>query len=102
MWQTEKDKARIRVEECGANICGYEVTKTGANGAKVLIDMKPKGDKWTGRIKDNRSGSVYDFTIALRGEDKLRVQGCMMYVLRRRDLDPDPVNRKRIQGSSPD
>ena len=77
LWMSEKKEGKIRIEECDGNICGYSVdAKTGANGAKVLINMKPRGDKWTGRIKDTRSGSVYDSTIALRGNDKLKVQGC--------------------------
>ncbi len=33
-------------------------------------------DKWSGRILDPNTGSTYDFTIALKGTDTLRVQGC--------------------------
>jgi uncharacterized protein (DUF2147 family) len=74
---SEKKEGKIRIEDCDGNLCGYAVdAKTGANGAKVLINMKPRGDKWAGRIKDTRSGGVYDSTIALRGNDKLKVQGC--------------------------
>jgi uncharacterized protein (DUF2147 family) len=78
MWVTEKDKGKVRIEECGDSLCGYSVEKNGANGAKVLISMKARGEKWNGRVKDPRSGSVYDGNIALRGTDKLRVTGCMM------------------------
>jgi uncharacterized protein (DUF2147 family) len=77
VWMSEKKEGKVRIEDCGGDLCGYSVdAKTGANGAKVLINMKPRGDKWAGRIKDTRSGSVYDSTIALRGNDKLKVQGC--------------------------
>jgi uncharacterized protein (DUF2147 family) len=39
--------------------------------------MKPSpGLKWTGRIHDPNTGSNYDSTIALKGGDTLRVQGC--------------------------
>lgn len=80
LWMSEKKEGKIRIEDCNGNLCGYAVdAKTGANGQKVLINMKPKGDKWTGRIKDTRNGGgTYDSTIALRGSDKLRVQGCAM------------------------
>lgn len=77
VWMSEKKEGKIRIEDCDGNLCGYAVdAKTGANGAKVLISMKPRGDKWAGRIKDTRSGGIYDSTIALRGNDKLKVQGC--------------------------
>jgi uncharacterized protein (DUF2147 family) len=77
MWQTEEKEGMVRIEACGANLCGYSVdAKTNENGEKVLINMKPGSDKWTGRIHDPKSGSNYDSTIALKGPDKLRVQGC--------------------------
>ena len=78
-WMTEKKEGMVRIEPCGANICGYAVNaKTNQNGEKVLIDMRPAGtDKWKGRIHDTRNGGggTYDSTIALRG-DQLRVTGC--------------------------
>lgn len=77
LWMSEKKEGKIRIEDCNGNLCGYAVdAKTGANGAKVLINMKPRGDKWAGRINDTRSGGTYDSTIAMRGGDKLKVQGC--------------------------
>ena len=77
IWLSEKKEGKIRIEDCNGNLCGYAVdAKTGANGAKVLINMKPRGDKWAGRINDTRSGGTYDSTIAMRGGDKLKVQGC--------------------------
>jgi uncharacterized protein (DUF2147 family) len=77
MWQTEEKEGKVRIESCGANLCGYSVdAKTNQNGEKVLINMKPVKDKWTGRIYDPNSGSSYDSTIALKGSDSLRVQGC--------------------------
>lgn len=79
LWMTEKKEGMVRVEACGANICGYAVdAKTGRNGEKVLIDMKASGNTWKGRIKDTRNGGggVYDSTLAMKGDDKMRVQGC--------------------------
>lgn len=77
LWMSEKKEGKIRIEDCNGNLCGYAVdAKTGANGAKILINMKPSGDKWAGRINDTRSGGTYDSTIAMRGSDKLKVQGC--------------------------
>jgi hypothetical protein len=72
VWATEENKGNIRVEPCGPNLCGYAV-KT---GAKILINMKPSDTKWTGRIHDPDSGRDYDSTIAMKGPNAMRVQGC--------------------------
>jgi len=72
IWATEENKGNVRIEECGANLCGYSVN----TGERILINMKPQGGKWSGRIHDPNSGRNYDSTIALRGTDTLKVQGC--------------------------
>jgi hypothetical protein len=77
VWLTEEKEGKVRIEQCGANLCGYSVDKkSNQNGEQVLINMKPGKDKWSGRIFDPNSGSTYDSTIALKGTDSLRVQGC--------------------------
>ena|SRR2546423_6549307 len=72
IWATEENKGNVRVEECGTALCGYSI-KT---GEKILINMKPEGSKWTGRIHDPDSGRNYDSTIAMKGTNSLRVEGC--------------------------
>jgi|SRR5882724_491837 len=57
---------------CDESLCGYAL-KT---GEKILINMKPQDSKWIGRIHDPDSGRNYDSTIALKGANTLRVQGC--------------------------
>lgn len=77
IWITEKKEGKVRIEACGSNLCGYSINgKSSANGDKVLINMKPGRNKWSGRIYDPNSGSTYDSTIAMKGRDLLRVQGC--------------------------
>ena len=78
VWLTEEKEGKVRIEQCGPNLCGYSVNaKSNQNGEQVLINMKPSKDsKWSGRIVDPNTGSTYDLTIALRGSDRLRVQGC--------------------------
>jgi uncharacterized protein (DUF2147 family) len=78
VWLTEEKEGRVRIEQCGVNLCGYSVdTKSNKNGEQVLINMRPGKDaKWSGRILDPNTGSTYDSTIALKGPDTLRVQGC--------------------------
>jgi uncharacterized protein (DUF2147 family) len=80
LWLTEEKEGRVRIEQCGASLCGYSVdAKSNQNGEQVLINMKPgKDSKWSGRILDPSTGSTYDSTIAMKGTDSLRVQGCAM------------------------
>src|SRR6185369_15236581 len=60
VWLTEEKEGKVRVEACGANLCGYSVDKkSNQNGEQVLINMKPGKDKWSGRIFDPNSGSTY-------------------------------------------
>jgi uncharacterized protein (DUF2147 family) len=78
LWLTEEKEGQVRIEQCGANLCGYSVDKkSNQNGEQVLINMKPGKDaKWSGRILDPNTGSTYDSTLAMKGSDTLRVQGC--------------------------
>jgi len=77
VWLTEEKEGKVRIEQCGSNLCGYSVDKkTNQNGEQVLINMRPGKDKWSGRILDPSTGSTYDSTIAMKGTDSLRVQGC--------------------------
>jgi uncharacterized protein (DUF2147 family) len=78
VWLTEEKAGKVRIEPCGANLCGYSVdTKSNENAEQVLINMKQgKDQKWSGRILDPNTGSTYDSTIGLIGANALRVQGC--------------------------
>jgi uncharacterized protein (DUF2147 family) len=62
----------VCIEPCGQNLCGYAV----GSGEKILINMKPEDKHWVGRIHDPDSGKDYDSTIAMRGANTLKVQGC--------------------------
>lgn len=72
VWATEENKGNVRVEACGDNLCGYSVK----SNERILINMKPEGSKWSGRIHDPDSGRNYDSTIAMKGPNAMRVQGC--------------------------
>jgi uncharacterized protein (DUF2147 family) len=72
VWATEENKGNVRIEQCGTNLCGFAV-KT---GEKILINMRPQDSKWAGTIRDPDSGRKYDSTMAMKGTNTLRVQGC--------------------------
>ena len=78
LWLTQEKEGKVRIEQCGASLCGYSVDlKSNQDGEQVLINMKAgNGLMWSGRILDPNTGSTYDSTIALKGADRLRVQGC--------------------------
>ena len=85
IWATEENKGNVRIEQCGANLCGYAV-KT---DEKILINMKPQARKWTGRIHDPDSGRNYNSTIAMKGTERPARPGLRLrrHVLRRPDLE---------------
>jgi Uncharacterized protein conserved in bacteria (DUF2147) len=72
VWSTEDNKGNVKIEQCGANLCGYAADTR----EKILINMKPQDSKWTGQIHDPDSGRNYDSTIAMKGPNILKVQGC--------------------------
>ena len=92
-WLAEDGEGQIRIEECGANLCGYVSTAKDPNekdrtnpdpalrgrsviGMPVLIDMKPRGDRWNGRIYNAKNGKTYAANIRLKNANTLRVEGC--------------------------
>ena len=72
VWAVEDNKGNVRVEPCGTNLCGYAEK----NNELILVNMKPDGGKWSGRIHDPESGKNYDSTIAMKSPNAMRVQGC--------------------------
>jgi uncharacterized protein (DUF2147 family) len=72
LWATEENKGNVRVEQCGQDLCGF----TDKTNEKILINMRPSDSKWVGRIHDPNSGRTYDSTIAMKGPNAMRVQGC--------------------------
>jgi uncharacterized protein (DUF2147 family) len=92
-WQIEGGEGRVRIEECGANLCGYvSATKKPGDkdrnnpnaalrsrsliGIPVLIAMKPNGHRWTGRAYNVKDGRTYTANISLKGSNALRIEGC--------------------------
>jgi uncharacterized protein (DUF2147 family) len=77
-WQTEGRNGWVRIERCGAALCGYVLDQaTGARGETVLINMKPKDDtEWTGNIYSRASGETYYARMTMKGSDTLRVEAC--------------------------
>jgi uncharacterized protein (DUF2147 family) len=92
-WLVEDATAQIRIEPCGANLCGYVSQSTSSNdtdrknpdpklrnhpiiGTQILIDMKPNKARWDGTIYNPKDGSSYTSHISMRNPNTLRVEGC--------------------------
>jgi uncharacterized protein (DUF2147 family) len=79
-WQTEGNKGLVRIEACGAALCGYMVdVAANAKGEIILINMRPKGaTDWTGTIVSRTSDSTYYAKMALTQSNTLRVEACAL------------------------
>lgn len=77
-WQTDGSKELVRIESCGAALCGYAVDPaTNAKGETILINMKPSGTTdWTGTIISRPSGTTNYARMVLKPSSTLRVEAC--------------------------
>ncbi len=93
-WLVEDGVGRIRIEECGKNLCGVVSVAKNPNdtdhknpdpalrkrpvvGVPILLDMKPgKANHWDGEIYNVENGRTYTAHAALKSPNTLRVEGC--------------------------
>jgi uncharacterized protein (DUF2147 family) len=77
-WQTEGNKGLVRIEKCGAALCGYLLNETtNTTGETVLSNMKAKTDaQWAGDIYSRASGNTYYARMTFKQPDTLRVEAC--------------------------
>ena len=78
-WQTEGNKGSVRIERCGAALCGYVLSPPSGSKGETVLNMKPKAaDLWTGNIYSRDSGSSYYATMTAKGPNSLRVEACAL------------------------
>jgi uncharacterized protein (DUF2147 family) len=79
-WQTEGKNGLVRIEACGASLCGYVLNaSTREKGESILVNMKPKSDTaWSGNIFSRSSGNSYYGTITMKEPNTLRVEACAL------------------------
>jgi uncharacterized protein (DUF2147 family) len=100
-WLTEDRKASVVISRCGDMICGAisQVLDKGSNvpttdisnpdpslrsrpiiGLTILSGFHPKGNGWRGgHAYDPKTGHSYRSTLALDGNDRLVVTGCILF-----------------------
>lgn len=100
-WFTEDGSAVIRVDRCGAKVCGViervlsakapgndvnnpDTGRRGRSlvGTVILSDLSPAGAEWSGRVYDPRSGGNYRSRVKLQDADTLKVTGCLSFICR--------------------
>jgi uncharacterized protein (DUF2147 family) len=106
IWLTQAGDAKIRVNHCGASLCGTivwlkapidpatgkpQVDDKNANpslakrpivGLNIFNRMKSVADnKWSGTIYNADNGKSYSSDVIVAGWRKLEVRGCVMSIL---------------------
>jgi uncharacterized protein (DUF2147 family) len=99
-WVTQDNSAIVRIEPCGAKLCGRiervldpKAPKTDINsktdrnrplaGTTVLSNFAGSGETWKdGRAYDPKSGKDYRGELILLANGKLKVTGCVLFICR--------------------
>lgn len=78
-WESAGARGTVRIERCGAALCGYALSEASSRGESVLVNMKPKKHGvWTGSIYSRSSGNTYYATMTLKNSGKLHVEACAL------------------------
>jgi uncharacterized protein (DUF2147 family) len=94
-WLVNDKTAVIRIAPCGSALCGHIawVTKPGGTdtnnpdpakrnrpilGLPILLSMEPRGTRWEGEVYNAKDGKTYSSNIALRSDNVLRIEGCVL------------------------
>jgi uncharacterized protein (DUF2147 family) len=96
-WLIEDGDARVRIANCGAELCGNvawikegsptvdvnnpDPTKRSRPllGSAVLLGLKPSGaSEWTGSLYDAENGRTYIGKLTIVDERHIKVAGCVL------------------------
>ena len=78
VWLTGREESKGRIEQCGANLCGYSVdAKSNQNGETGLDQHEARpGQMDRAHLRPNSGGHLRTPRSRSKGSDSLRVQGC--------------------------
>jgi uncharacterized protein (DUF2147 family) len=104
IWLTEDGEARVRIYNCGQNLCGTLISLKEPNdpatgnpkldkfnqdtgkrarpiiGVDLMSGLKPSGtpDQWEGALYNPEDGNTYKGILTLQGLMNLKLQGCVL------------------------
>ncbi|MDK9698186.1 MAG: DUF2147 domain-containing protein [Siculibacillus sp.] len=96
VWMRASGSSKIRIDKCGAALCGTVVWEQSprkdiynpdaskrdrpVTGLRILLGMKPSGtpDQWKGEVYNAEDGKTYTGYITLQGANSLKLQGCVL------------------------
>lgn len=104
MWRTDDGAAIIRIDRCGSTLCGKierildpkapvnDINNPDSGkrshalvGTMILSGFAGSGAVWkNGSAYDPKAGRSYRSSLALQGDGKLKVTGCVLFVCRSR------------------
>jgi len=106
LWRTDDGKGLVRIEPCGAQMCGRivrvlhtrpNVPRTDVNNPDRQLRSRPlvglltlsgfarSGSVWTGgRAYDPQSGKSYRSSLQLNPDGSLKVSGCVLFICQSR------------------
>ena len=82
VWMRDDGNARVRIAPCGSDICATNLwikdTSQGEEvGDRLVMTLKPEGDKLTGTAFDAKRDRKMSMTITV-GENSLHTRGCIL------------------------
>jgi uncharacterized protein (DUF2147 family) len=83
-WRIADGAANVSIRPCGHDLCGHDLcgyvswAKDADMTGKPVLLMKPNGAVWSGSVVNARDGQTYQGRIFLRGNEVLKVEGCIL------------------------
>lgn len=93
-WNSESGQTRVEIAPCGGAFCGtivWVAEDTGdvnnpdpslqnrsLVGIRMIYDMVPDGDRYSGKLYNYTNGKTYSGTLEVVSDSTLELQGCVM------------------------
>jgi uncharacterized protein (DUF2147 family) len=94
-WQVKDGTAHIRIANCGGALWGViswtkdtpgkdvnnpnpALRDRSVMGLPILINMRPSGSRWEGKVYNAEDGETYTSHISLVSADVLNIEGCVL------------------------
>jgi uncharacterized protein (DUF2147 family) len=91
-WMTQSGETRVKIAKCGGDYCGTIVSSTYQKdtnnadpqlrdrnivGVRMIWDLKPNGDGYTGQLYNPQDGKTYTGKLKVTAPNALQLSGCV-------------------------